>query len=182
MSQPSQTTQLIATWIVGSVAMGTVAVLLTDSRGEWPFRPLDLLPSTALFTLFLLLGALFLALTALSWRTDEVSWLPGDLRGAVLWTALVGGCGLVGWGFAAVVTFEVGFSIEAQLVLAYLGGGLPFALVAALLARSMTLNVTAAGLILVALLVGWALMGGNPVQTCVEYLRWLVGPTGATAL
>jgi hypothetical protein len=32
-------------------------------------------------------------------------WLPhGDPRSVVLWTLLVGGAGLGGWGFAAVVT------------------------------------------------------------------------------
>jgi type VI protein secretion system component VasK len=54
----------------------------------------------------------------------------------VWWTLLVGLLGLAAWFFAATVTFGANFPPALQLALGYVGGGLPFALVAALLQRS----------------------------------------------
>jgi hypothetical protein len=167
--------QLAGTWLIGSVVTGTIAVVLTSSRGDLPFRPLALLPGSSLLTVFLLFCAMFVALFALGWRTENATWLPNEARAAILWTVLVGGGGLVGWSFAAAVTFDVGFGLGTQLTLAYLGGGLPFALIAAMLARPLVLNGVAAALTAIALLVGVIMMDA-PIQTCVRYLQLLVGP------
>jgi hypothetical protein len=114
-------------------------------------------------------------LFSLGWRTEDATWLPNDPRAAILWTTVVGGAGLIGWGFAAAVTFDAGFGLTAQLLLAYLGGGLPFALVAAMLTRPRVLNGVAAALTGIALLVGVVMMDA-PIQTCVFYLDLLFGP------
>jgi hypothetical protein len=123
-----------------------------------------------------LVGALFLALFALGWRTATATWLRwGDPRSVLLWTLLVGAAGLGGWAFAAAVTFEQGFSLTTQLVLAYTCGGLPFTLVAGMLARPWKLNVAAAVLTAIALLTGW-LMLDYPLATLVQYLNLLGSP------
>jgi hypothetical protein len=166
--------QLAGTWLTGSAVMGTVAVLLTASRDDLPFRPLAILPGIALFALFVLLAAMFVALFALGLRTEDATWLPNDTRAAVLWTSVVGGGGLIGWGFAAAVTFDAGFGLPTQLILAYLGGGLPFTLVAAMLTRPVRINGIAAGLTAIAVLVGAALMD-TPIQSCIRYLSLLLG-------
>jgi hypothetical protein len=166
--------QLAGTWFTGSAVMGTIAVLLTAGRDDLPFRPLAILPGITLFALFVLVAALFVALFALGLRTEDATWLPNDTRAAILWTVVVGGGGLIGWGFAAAVTFDAGFDLRAQLILAYLGGGLPFALVAAMLTRPVRINGIAAALTAIAVLVGAALMDA-PIQSCIRYLSLLLG-------
>jgi len=167
--------QLAGTWLIGSAVTGTIAVLATTGRGDLPFRPLALYSGSAMLTLVVLVGALFLALLALGWRTEEATWLPNQPRAAVLWTILVGGGGLAGWAFAAAVTFDSEFALTAQLILTYTGGGLPFALIAAMLAKPPKVNVAAAAIAVVALGTGWLLMTA-PVQTLLFYLQLLFGP------
>lgn len=168
--------QLPIVWLTGSAVTGTLAVLMTHDRPDGlPFTPLVRLSGQEVLSLILLVAALFLSLFALAWRTIEATWLHHrDGRSAILWTILVGGAGLVGWGFAAVVTFDAGFTPTAQLVLAYLGGGLPFTLVAAMLARPVLLNGAAALLTATAVVTGLALMR-SPILTLVDYLLLLVG-------
>jgi hypothetical protein len=166
--------QLAGTWLTGSAAMGTVAVLLTAGRDGLPFRPLSILPGVTLFALFVLIAAMFVALFALGLRTEDATWLPNDTRAAILWTIVVSGGGLIGWSFAAAVTFDAGFDLPAQLLLAYLCGGLPFALVAAMLTRPVRINGIAVALTAIAVLVGAVLMDA-PVQSCIRYLSLLLG-------
>jgi hypothetical protein len=166
--------QLGGTWLAGSAAMGTVALVLMARRDGLPFRPLFTLSGASLFLLLALVAAMFVALFAIAWRTEDATWLPNDARAAVLWTIVVGGGGLVGWGFAAAVTFDAGFGLAAQLILAYLGGGLPFALIAGMLAKPVRVNGIAVVLTVIALLAGAVLMD-SPVGSCIRYLSFLFG-------
>jgi hypothetical protein len=169
--------QLAGTWLIGSAVTGTIAVLFTTDRGTAPFHSLAELTGSGAVTLVVLVGALFLALFALAWRTVDATWLHHrDPRSALLWPILVGGGGLAGWGFAAMVTFEADFGLTTQLVLAYTCGGLPFTLVAAMLARPWRLNVVAAMLTAVALLVGLVMLDGPLPSTLVVYLNMLLAP------
>jgi len=73
-----------------------------------------------------------------------------------------------------VATFELGFSLTTQIVLAYTCGGLPFALVAGMLLRPVAVNAAAT------LITGFALLTGTllvdaPLQAVVLYLQLLVG-------
>lgn len=167
--------QLLGTWLIGSLVGGVIAVLLHTGVEEMPVRPLVLLSGAEFVTLVVLVGGLSVGLFALGWRTIEATWLRWqDPRSAVLWAALVSSVGFAGWGFAAVVTFEAGFSTTAQLILAYTCGGLPFTLVAALLARPWRVNAVALALSFVALLTGFAMMDA-PLQTLVLYLQYFFG-------
>lgn len=167
--------QIPLVWLISSLATGTVAVLLTTGRDALPVKPLFLLGAGEMVAVVLLVSALVLALFVVGWRTIEGSWLRwSDPRSVILWTILVAGGGFAGWGFAAVVTFESGFSLVAQLVLAYTCGGLPFALIAGMLARPWQLNAASLVITVVAVLVGLTLMP-SPLQTLVEYLRYMVG-------
>lgn len=175
--------QVALAWACGSVFMGTVAVLFVASENPVSGQPLsdrsplvtcsgpiilgqcgggpspfNLTPVERL-GVFALVAALFVALGVLVWRTAGATWLGGDTRSRLLWAAVVGLGGLAGWSFAAVVTFDVGFSSATQLALAYTGGGLPFGLVASMLLRPWRANVVAlavsagliaAGLVMVA--------------------------------
>lgn len=167
--------QIPLVWLISSVATGTIAVLLTTGHDVLPVKPLFLLSAGEMLTAVVLVSGLVLALFAVGWRTIEGSWLRWqDPRSVILWTILVAGGGFAGWGFAAVVTFESGFSLVAQLILAYTCGGLPFALVAAMLARPWQLNVAALMVTVIAVLIGLTLMP-HPLQTLVEYLQYMVG-------
>jgi hypothetical protein len=167
--------QIPIVWVIGSVVTGTIAVLLTTGNDYLPIKPLALLSASEMLTLIVLVAALFLALFALGWRTIEGTWLRWqDLRSVVLWALLVGGAGLGGWGFAAVVTFDAEFSLTAQLILAYTCGGLPFALIAGLLARPVVVNAVAAVVTVIAVVVGFAIMR-SPFQSLIVYLEMLVG-------
>ena len=161
-----QALQVAVAWACGSVFMGTVAVLFVAAekqvvvqqvQGRSPFicpgptilgqcgsgpSPFDLTPVERL-GVFALVAALFVALGILVWRTAAATWLAGDTRSKLLWAAVVGLGGLAGWSFAAVVTFDVGFSSTRQLILAYSCGGLPFALIAGMLLRPWRANVVA---------------------------------------
>ncbi|HEX6353991.1 hypothetical protein [Actinophytocola sp.] len=167
--------QLAGTWLIGSVVPGTIAVLLTHDRGDLPFRPLLMLSGLEVLALLLLGVTLFLALFALGWRTIDASWLPDQPRAVVLWACLVGGAGLGGWAFAAAITLAADFSLVAQLILAYTAGGLPFTLLAAMLARPPRLNIAAAVLAAVAVLTGLAMIE-LPLWTLVQYLNLLAAP------
>ncbi|GAB1516442.1 hypothetical protein [Actinophytocola sp. KF-1] len=171
--------QLGLTWLTGAAVTGTIAVLFTTGTLGLPFRPLALLSGQARFTLAVLLFALGVALLAIGRRTQHASWLPNGGRGVLLWTILVAGGGLAGWGYAAAVTFEAGFSHTTQLVLAYTGGGLPFALIAGLLAKPKRMNAAAAMLTAVALLIGFVLLDGRP-ETLLRYLQTMFGPFATT--
>jgi hypothetical protein len=167
--------QLAGTWLIGSAVTGTIAVLLTHDRDGLPFTPLLMLSGLELLALLLLGATLFLALFALGWRTIGASWLPDQPRAVVLWASLVGGAGLGGWAYAAGVTFAADFSLTAQLILAYTAGGFPFTLLAAMLARPPKLNIAAAALTVVAVLIGLAVMD-MPLWTLIQYLNLLVAP------
>lgn len=167
--------QIPLVWLLSSVATGTIAVVLTTGRDVLPVKPLYLLGAGEMVTLVLLVSGLVLSLFVVGWRTVEESWLRwSDPRSVVLWTILVAGGGFAGWGFAAVVTLESGFSLVAQLILAYTCGGLPFALIAGLLARPWRLNAAALLVTVIAVVVGLTLIP-QPLQTLVEYLRYMVG-------
>lgn len=167
--------QIPLVWLISSVATGTIAVLLTTGHDALPIKPLFLLGAGEMLAVIVLVSGLVLALFAVGWRTIEGSWLRwSDPRSVILWTILVAGGGFAGWGFAAVVTFESGFSLVAQLILAYTCGGLPFALVAGMLARPWRLNVAALVVTAIAVLTGLTLMP-HPLQTLVEYLQYMVG-------
>lgn len=167
--------QIPIVWLIGSAVTGTIAVLFTNGRGLLPVKPLTLLSDEETLTLAVLVGALVLALFALGWRTMDATWLRrDDLRSPILWTAAVCAAGAAGWGFAGVATFELGFSLTTQLVLAYTCGGLPFALVAGMLARPVLVNAVSTMITGIMLLVG-ALLVDSPLQTAVQYLAFLVG-------
>ncbi|OLF16412.1 hypothetical protein [Actinophytocola xanthii] len=166
--------QLVGTWLVGSVLTGTLAVLFTLDRGELPLTPLAELPVQRMLGVLGLLAALFAALVLLGLSTADASWLPGDGRGVTLWVVLVGTGGFAGWAYAAAVTFAAEFALGTQLVLAYACGGLPFALVAAMLVRPVTVNAVAVGLAAVSLLVGAGLVAGPGLaQECLTLLTTL---------
>ncbi|HEY0450141.1 hypothetical protein [Actinophytocola sp.] len=169
--------QLVGTWVVGSATTGTLAVLFTLDRGGLPVSPLDTLPVLSLLGVLGMLAALFAALGLLAWGTGEVSWLPDEVRGRVLWTVLVGVAGLAGWGYAAAATFAGGFSLPVQLVLGYVAGGLPFTLIAAMLLRPVRVDAVAVGVAVVLLLAGAVIMDGHPIQVCAGLLWALFGPT-----
>jgi hypothetical protein len=176
--------QLAGAWLCGSLLMGTVAWGFLSSqataipvlsrlsryapclaRGVPCAYPsfFQLMPLARLAVLALL-ALLFVALAVLSRWTAGASWLTGDARARLLWVLLVMGGGLAGWSYAAVVTYAAGFGATAQLILAYTAGGLPFALVAALLLRPWRVNVVAGGLCAGLLATGFLMVAGQPVS------------------
>jgi hypothetical protein len=190
--------QLGGAWLCGSVLMGTVALLFLRAERiviPWPPRslaplvcpaPLRRLPCVypSFFQLtplerlavLALVALLFGALAVLGAWTAGASWLTGDARARLLWVLLVGAGGLVGWSYAAVVTFAAGFGTTTQLVLAYLGGGLPFALVAGVLLRPWRANLVAGGLCVGLVAAGFLMVAGHPAPQNVfavyaEYAR-----------
>ncbi len=199
--------QLGWAWISGSVFMGTVAVIFLhapSAAGPLPLAPSVLprcprvafgtyCPGPSLFQLtplarlavFVLVVLLFVALGVLGWRTAAASWLTGDTRARLLWAVLVGLGGLAGWSFAAVVTFAAGFGTATQLILAYLGGGLPFALVAAMLLRPWQVNAAAVAVSAALVGAGFLMVAGrsavypqNVFALYADYARsFLGGPT-----
>jgi hypothetical protein len=169
--------QLVWTWLVGSVSTGTLAVLLTLDRGGAAFRAMSELPVITRLGVLGMLVALFAALGLLAWGMLDASWLPVTARAGALWVLVVGAGGLAGCGFAAAATFAGEFSLGAQLILAYLAGGLPFTLVAAMLARPVRVNAVALASTVVLLLIGTVIMDGRPVSMCVDLLWRLLGLT-----
>ncbi|RZS44206.1 hypothetical protein EV193_10181 [Herbihabitans rhizosphaerae] len=160
--------------------MGTVAALIAPKVRDPLFPFLGLTVATVLLAL-LLVAALFGALAFIAGATDGVSWLGGNVRAGVLWMIVVGVAGLAGWGYAATVTFGAEFSTSAQITLGYLGGGLPFALVACVLLRPVALNVAAIVMSVVLLGIGFALVDSsgeqqfNALQLYAWYLLSLLG-------
>ena len=186
--------QLGYAWLIGSVTLGTVALVVLKARplltvtppgppittlpGQpvpAPFPQVVLMPGWARLSVLALVAALFVALLVLGWRTIGLSWLPGEARGRLLWTVIVGVAGLAAWFFAATVTFGAGFGPNVQIVLGYVGGGLPFALIAAMLLRRPAVNlwaiVISAGLVAI----GFILVAAHsPYQSAVElYFAYL---------
>jgi hypothetical protein len=160
---------------MGSAITGTIAILFTNGRGDLPVKPLNMLGAEELLTLVVLAGAFGLGLVVLGFRTAAATWLPkNDPRSIIVWTIAVGGVGAVGWGFAAIVTFALGFPLSTQLILCYTCGGLPFALVAGMFVRPVLVNAVSAMITSIALLIG-SLLIDSPLQTVVLYLRFLVG-------
>ena len=192
--------QLGGAWLCGSVVMGTVAWGFLSAEGTapvpvpanlsasagtaicpgWPppCGPpsfFELMPLTRL-AVVALVALLFAALALLGRWTAGASWLTGDARARLLWVLLVGGGGLIGWSYAAVITFAAGFGSTAQLILAYLGGGLPFALVAGMLLRPWRANLVAGGVAAGLVAAGFVMVAGHPVPQnaftlYVEYAR-----------
>ena len=78
--------------------------------------------------------------------------------------------GLAGWSYAAVVTYAAGFGSTTQLILAYTAGGLPFALVAALLLRPWRANVVAGGMCAGLVAAGFLMVAGRPAPQNVFLL------------
>jgi hypothetical protein len=169
--------QLVGTWVVGSATTGTLAVLFTLDRGFLPVQPLGAMPLISVLGVIGMLAALFAALGLLAWGTVEVTWLPPTGRGRTLWVLAVGVAGLAGWGYAAAATFAGEFSLTAQLVLGYGAGGLPFALVAAMLLAPVRVNAAAVGITVVLLVVGAVVMNGEPLRVCAELLYRVIGPS-----
>jgi hypothetical protein len=167
--------QLVGTWVVGSATTGTLAVLFTLDRGPLPVQPLDALPVISVLGVLGMLAALVAALGLLAWGTAEVTWLPATARGRTLWVVAVAAGGLTGCVFAAAATFAGEYALGAQLILAYAAGGLPFALVAAMLLGPPRVNVAAVGVAVVLLVVGTILMDGAPLTACTELLWRLLG-------
>jgi hypothetical protein len=185
--------QFAGSWALGSALMGTVALiyLKATTSPPPPYLPVlhdagvpspDLLSAFARLGIFLLVVALFVLLGMLGWRTADACWLAGDGRARVLWTLLVGAGGLLGWSFAAVVTFDVGWSHGVQIALAYTVGGLPFALVAAMLARPWQVNAAAVTASVLLVAAGIALTAGphvspNVFRLYADYARSVLAGT-----
>jgi hypothetical protein len=182
--------QLVLAWVIGSVTMGTVAALFLSfpplaqpltslvSPGTSQIEPLAALPLPARVAVLALVVVLFAALAALAWRTPGASLLPASVRGRVWWTLLVGLLGLAAWFFAATVTFGANFSPALQLALGYGGGGLPFALMAALLQRSWRVNLGAVVISVMLLVAGFLLVasrspGTNALSLYFRYIDYL---------
>ncbi len=175
--------QLAGAWLCGSVLMGTVAwgflsaqvtAIPAASRlsryapcpghgAPCAYPSFFQLMPLARFAVLVLLALLFVALAVLSRWTAGVSWLTGDARARLLWVLLVMGGGLAGWSYAAVVTYAAGFDSTTQLILAYTAGGLPFALVAALLLRPWRVNVLAGAMCAGLVTAGFLMVAGRPV-------------------
>jgi hypothetical protein len=193
--------QLGYAWIIGSVTLGTVALVVlrvgpglpaTAPGGLYvlpgravpaPFLPYILVPGWAQLSILVLLAALFGALLMLGWRTIGLSWLPDDARGRLLWTVIVAGAGAAAWFYAGTVTFGAGFSPSAQIVLAYLGGGLPFALIAAILLHRPAVSLCAVIMSAALVVIGYILVAAHsPDQSAFrlyfQYLAVVVGASG----
>lgn len=202
--------QLGYAWITGSVTLGTVALIVLRAKPvlpvlpvtppprspftplplpgqpvSAPFPPFALMPGWAQVSILTLLAALGIGLLVVGWRTIGVSWLPETARGRLLWALITGIAGLAAWFFAATVTFGAGFGPNAQIVLGYLGGGLPFALIAAMLLRPLAVNLWAAGLSAILVAAGFILVAAHrPFQGAlplyVQYLNIVLGGSGGT--
>lgn len=162
--------QLAGAWACGSLLLGTVALLFLHTHALG--APPPIVPNAAWLTIltplerlavFALVAALFVALGVVGWRTASASWLTGDTRARLLWTLVVGLGGLAGWDFAAAVTFAAHFGSATQLILAYLAGGLPFALIAAMLVRPWRVNVAAVAISAALVGAGYLMVAGQPV-------------------
>lgn len=204
----SQTRQLGYAWIIGSVTLGTVALLILRVRpktgiflpprqpiaplqpvtGLQPPYPFIVYPAWARLSVLALFAAGLVALLVLGWRTARVSWLPDNPRGRLLWTLIVAVAGLAAWFFAATVTFGAAFTPSLQIVLGYVGGGLPFALIAAMLLRPLAVNLWAAGISLALVLAGFILVAArapdqpDALRLYFQYILVLLGGSGGQAV
>jgi hypothetical protein len=144
--------------------MGTVAALFLLLRpahvgpGIENVEPFGLLPAADRAGIVLLVLNLLVVLGAIARQTPGASWLTVDARGCAFWAGGSWLLGLMAWFFAASVTFGANFGAGWQVALAYLGGGLPFALVAGLLQNSWLVNLAAAGLSVWLLAAGFILV------------------------
>lgn len=184
------------TWAVGSVTMGTVAAIFLSVPVLSPYQPYPLypgghqpfLPDTSLIkpmaglpfaarAAVLALGLTLLAgLAGIAWFTRWESLLPDNARGRTWWFVLTGGLGLAAWFYAATVTFGAQFPADLQLVLGYLGGGLPFALVAAMLDPSWRVSLAAAAGSLLLIVAGFLVVSAGAPQApnvFILYFRYL---------
>ena len=182
--------QLAGAWLCGSVLMGTVAWGFLSAQvtavptatqlsayapcpghgAPCAYPSFFQLTPLARLAVLALLALLFVALAVLSRWTAGASWLTGGARARLLWVLLVMGGGLAGWSYAAVVTYAAGFGSTAQLILAYTAGGLPFALVAALLLRPWRVNVVAGAMCVGLVAAGFLMVAGRPVPQNVFLL------------
>jgi hypothetical protein len=197
-----QVRQLGYAWIIGSVTLGTVALLVLRVRprvggvfsqqgqqiaplpprtGAAPPYPFIMYPAWARLSILALFAAVLVVLLVLGWRTTRLSWLPDNPRGRLLWTVIVGVAGLAAWFFAATVTFGAGFGPNLQIALGYAGGGLPFALVAAMLLRPLAINLWAAGISAALIVIGFILVAArSPYQpdALLLYFQYIVTVLG----
>lgn len=96
--------------------------------------------------------------------------------------------GLAAWFFAATVTFGAAFTPDLQIVLGYVGGGLPFALIAAMLLRPLAVNLWAAGISLALVLAGFILVAArapdqpDALRLYFQYILVLLGGSGGQAV
>jgi hypothetical protein len=156
--------QVVLAWFAGSMIMGTVAVLFLLLRrpdagpGIETVEPLGRLPVLDRMVIIVLVLDLLVVLAAIASETLAASWMPAGARSCVVWAVLTWLFGLIAWFFAASVTFGANFGPGWQVVLAYLGSGLPFALVAGLLQSSWLVNLAAAGLSLWLVAAGFILV------------------------
>jgi len=182
--------QLAGAWLCGSMLMGTVAWGFLSAQitavpaatrlaryapcpghgAPCAYPSFFQLTPLARLAVLVLLALLFVALAVLSQLTADASWLTGDARARLLWVLLVMGGGLAGWSYAAVVTYAAGFDSTTQLILAYTAGGLPFALVAALLLRPWRVNMVAGGVYAGLVAGGFLMVAGRPVPQNVFLL------------
>ena len=168
--------QLLGVWVAESLALGTVALIFVlNGTGDVVLQPVVELGPSALLVL-LLTAALVAALALLSAHAD--SWLTEHARGRALWTLVVLAGGLAGWGYAATVVLAASWAPWLLVVLAYAGGGLPFATVAATLARSPRLAGTAIAAAVVLLGAGALLVTRTGLldvaQLCAQNLALLL--------
>lgn len=154
--------------------MGTVAWLLVAGQSEGGlFRALPILSGLEFLGLLALFGLLLAGLVVTAWRTAAASWLTDGPRGKLLWALVVAAAGFAGWGFAATVTFVAEFSHGTQIALAYLAGGLPFVLVAAMLQRPWRVNLAAGVGTAVAVLAGVWVAGIGLYGVLAMYFTFL---------
>lgn len=145
-------------------------------------KPVAALPVLAITAVILLVVLLFAALVVIAWDSPGTSWLPADARGWLWWAALTGVLGLAGWFFAATVTFGANFGPTWQAVLGYAGGGLPFALMAALLQAPRAVNLVAGTACVGLVVLGFVLVAvrdrsdPNALSLSYVYLRYLFSP------
>jgi hypothetical protein len=174
--------QLGLTWIIGSVVVGTLAVIFTsDPPARMPFHSVASLPGGRTLAMLVLLAVLFVGFVVLVHQTRFATWVGRGPRGHLLWAVVVCVAGTAGAGYAATGTFLLEYAHGTQILLGYLFGGLSYALVAAMLARPRGLNVAAVVVAGVLVVVGLVLTdegpyGANLVQATLEYLTYLISP------
>lgn len=146
--------QLGLVWLTGSLTMGTLALVMISGTPAGQLLSLAALQPGGRALVYLLLLALVGGMLVVGWQTAGTSWLTDDPRARLLWALAVAGLGSAGFVYAGLVTIVADFPYGAKLVLGYAGGGLPFALIAAMLQRSLKVNAVAAGAALTGLVVG----------------------------